>query len=59
MHSFSDKGLKGGISMVANPFTKANNLEVEGYDRQKPTRYIQLVDCNNQKGQAMDTILNG
>ena len=36
--------------MVANLFSKAKNPEVEGYDPQKPTSYIQLVDCNNQYG---------
>ena len=44
--------------MVANLFSKANNPEVEGYDPQKPTSYIQLVDCNNQYGfelGALDT----
>ena len=43
--------------MVANPFAKANNPEVEGYESQKPTSYIQLVDCNNQYGWAMGQFL--
>ena len=54
MHIFFDKGLTGRISMVANPFAKANNPEV---DPQKPTNYIQLVDCNNQYGWAMGQFL--
>ena len=32
MHIFFDKGLTGEISIVANPFAKANNPEVKGYD---------------------------
>ena len=30
MHIFFDKGLTEGISMVANPFAKANNPDVKG-----------------------------
>ena len=39
--------------MVANPYAKANNPQIQGYDPQKPTSYIQLLDCNNQYGMAM------
>ena len=34
MHIFFDKGITGGFSMVANPFRKANNPDVEGYEPQ-------------------------
>ena len=44
-------------TFIANPFAKANNPEVEGYDPQRPTSYIQLVDCNNQYGWAMGQFL--
>ena len=43
--------------MVDNPFAKANNPDVKGYDPQKPTSYIKLVDCNNQYGWAMGQFL--
>ena len=43
--------------MVANPFAKANNPKVEGYDPKKPSSYIQLVDCNNQYGWAIGQFL--
>ena len=43
--------------MVANPYAKANNPLVEGYDPQQPKSYILLVDCNNQYGWAMSQYL--
>ena len=43
--------------MEANPYAKANNPEVEGYDPQQPKSYILLVDCNNQYGWAMSQYL--
>jgi hypothetical protein len=57
MHMFFDRGLTGGISIVADHYAKANNPEVEGYDSQQPTTYIKLVDCNNQYGDAMRQFL--
>ena len=47
---FIDKGLLGGISMVGNQYSKANNPELgeENYDPTKPKSYIMVLDCNNQ-----------
>ena len=53
MHLFFDKGLTGGISMVANHYAKANNPQVEGYNPKLPQSYIAFYDCNNQYGMAM------
>ena len=43
--------------MVANPYAKANNPLVKGYDPQQPKSYILLVDCNNQYGWSMSQYL--
>ena len=57
MHMFFDRGLTGGISIVADHYAKANNPDVDGYDPQQPKTYIKLVDCNNQYGHAMRQFL--
>ena len=53
MHNFFDKGLRGGISMVANQFGRANHAGLTDYKEDLPTSYIQYVDCNNLYGNAM------
>jgi len=52
---FSEKGLRGGISMICNRFAEANNpyLPPECYDRGKENSYIVYLDCNNLYGYAM------
>ena len=46
MHHFFDKGLRDGISMVANQFAHGNNKDLPDYDKILPTSHIQYVDCN-------------
>ena len=48
MHMLFDEGLTGGISMVANPYARANNDQIEGYDKKKEKSYIGFLYCNNQ-----------
>ena len=50
---FIDKGLVGGISMIANQFARANNPDLESYDPNTQQTYLMLLDCNNQYGWAM------
>jgi hypothetical protein len=59
MHIFFDRGLTGGISIVANHYARANNSELgnENYDPNKENSYINLFDCNNQYGDAMRQFL--
>ena len=58
MHIFIDNGLRGGISMVANQYAKANNLEMkEQYDAEVKTSYIFFTDANNLYGWAMSQAL--
>ena len=56
-HLFIEKGMRGGISMVAKHHAKANNPSVEGYNSEKPTSHIQYLDANNLYGWAMSQFL--
>ena len=53
MHLFFDRGLMGGISMVANHYAKANFKDLPGYDSDVESSFIGFFDCNNQYGDAM------
>lgn len=55
MLNFIEKGLRGGISFIANPYTEANNplLGEQHYDSTKPTSHLQYLDMNNLYGYAM------
>ena len=59
IHMFIDRGLRGGISMVANHFAKANNsmLPPEFYDKDTQQSFIKFVDANNLYGWAMSQFL--
>ena len=47
MYLFIQKGLRGGISMISNRYSKANNPYVAGYDSVLDTNYIMYLDANN------------
>ena len=53
MHTFVERGIRGGISMVSKRYAKANNPLVSGYDESKPNSYIMYLDANNLYGWAM------
>ena len=59
MHIFVDRGLRGGINMVANHLAKANNplLPPEFYDKDTKPSFIKFVDANNLYGWAMSQFL--
>ena len=57
MFQFIEKGLRGGISYIANRHVEANNEHMSGYNPQKPSKYIMYLDANNLYGWAMSQYL--
>jgi hypothetical protein len=47
MFLFIEKGLRGGVSMVSQRYTKANNPFIEGYIPEKPTTHLMYYNANN------------
>ena len=58
MSMFFDKGLIGGISLIANQYARANHAGLgEHFDPNKLLSFILMVDCNNQYGWSMSQYL--
>ena len=57
MFQFIEKGLRGGISYIANRHGEANNKYISGYDSSKPSKYVMYLDANNLYGYAMSQCL--
>ena len=57
MYSFIEKGLRGGISYIAERYAKGNNKYMKDYDPKKPSKYISYLDMNNLYGSAMSDYL--
>ena len=57
MFQFIEKGMRGGISYIANRYGKANNKYMENYNPEDATKYIVYLDANNLYGWAMSQYL--
>ena len=53
MYLFIEEGLRGGISMISNRFSKANNPYVPDYDPTQENSFVMYFDANNLYGWAM------
>ena len=54
---FIEKGLRGGISYIAERNAKANNKYMIHYDPEKPSTFINYLDVNNLYGWTMSEYL--
>ena len=50
---FFEGGIRGGISVVSNRFSEANNKYLSDFDSDKPSKFILALDVNSLYGLSM------
>ena len=53
MYQMVEKGFRGGISYIANRYSKPNNKYMCDYDKDKESSYLMYLDTNNLYGVVM------
>ncbi|KFM58535.1 hypothetical protein X975_19802, partial [Stegodyphus mimosarum] len=53
MHLFIENGIRGGVSMITQRKSVANNKYLKNFDSTKESKYILYLDANNLYGWAM------
>ena len=53
MNQMVERGKRGGISYIANRYSKPNDKYICGYDKDKESSYLMYLDANNLYGWAM------
>ena len=57
MFQFVEKGMRGGVSYIANRYGKANNQYMKECGEKAPSKYIMYLDANNLYEWAMSHYL--
>ena len=57
MYQFVEKGMRGGVSYIANRYSSANNKYMKNYKKNQNNKYIIYLDANNLYGWAMSQSL--
>ena len=57
MFQFIEKGMRGGVSYIANRYGNANSKYMKEYDEKAPSKYIMYLDANNLYGWAVSQYL--
>lgn len=57
MYNFMEAGIRGGLSVQANRYSRANNKYMRSHDITQKSKYILYTDANNLYGWAMKQAL--
>ena len=52
-YTFVEENLRGGVATINHRLFTANNKYLDDYNPQKPSSYINYIDCNNLYGASM------